>query len=102
MKSTICTTRKQLIGYGATSYQAKIVTENLKPISKSNQTNIYSLGEVIGSMEEYLQRPKINKQTQQSLITLLSVLINQLNNFVPANFNLQSKNITISSRREVC
>ncbi len=82
MKSTICTTRKQLKSYGATSYQVKIITKNLKPISKSNQTNIYSLREVITSIKEYLERPKINKNTQQSLIKLLTLLINQLNNIV--------------------
>ena len=83
MKSTICTTRNQLKSYGATTYQAKIITENLEPISKSNQTNIYSLREVITSIKQYLERPKINKNTKQSLIKLLSVLINQLNNIVP-------------------
>ena len=83
MKSTICTTRKQLKSYGATSYQVKIITDNLKPISKSNQTNIYSLREVIASIKQYLERPKINKKTKQSLIQLLSLLINQLNNIVP-------------------
>ncbi len=83
MKYTICTSRKQLKSYGATSYQAKIITENLKPISKFNQANIYSLREVIRSIKQYLERTKITKNTKQSLIKLLTLLINQLNNIVP-------------------
>ena len=79
-------TRNQLKGYGATSYQAIIITKNLQPISKSNQANIYSLQEVIAHLKEYLEKPKIKQKTRQSLTSLLPTLINQLNNVVPAIF----------------
>lgn len=86
MKSTTCTTRNQLKGYGATSYQAIVITKNLQPISKSNQTNIYCLPEVIASIKEYLEKPKISQKTRQSLNFLLPILITQLDNIVPAIF----------------
>ncbi len=89
MKSTICTTRSQLKAYGFSNYQAKIITKNLEPISRINQVNIYCLREVITSIKKYLENPRITQKTKKSLVSLLSLLINQLNNVIPATFKTQ-------------
>lgn len=86
MESTIYTTRNQLKGYGASYYQAMIITKNLVPVDKHKNTNIYSLSEVIISIKKYLEKPKIKEKTRQSLKFILPILINQLNKIIPVPF----------------
>ena len=86
MESTTNITRNQLKGYGITSYQARIITKKIKPIAKCNQSNIYSLQEVIVSIKDYLDKANIKPKTRQSLNSLLPILLEQLDNIVPGIF----------------
>ena len=80
-------TRTQLKGYGISSYQAKVVTRNIVPIGKENNTNIYSLPDAIASIKEYLAKPRIKAKTRQSLDSILPKLIQQLDNITPIIFD---------------
>ena len=80
-------TRTQLKGYGISYYQAKVVTRNIVPIGKENNTNIYSLSDVITSIKEYLAKPKIKAKTRTSLVSVLPKLIQQLDNVTTMIFN---------------
>jgi hypothetical protein len=79
-------TRNQLKGYGATHYQAVIITKNLKPIYKLNRSNVYSLQEVIAYLKKYLKNSKIRQKTKISLTCLLPILVTQLDNVVHSIF----------------
>lgn len=79
-------TRNQLKGYGASYYQAKVVTKNLVLIGKEKNTNIYVLSDAIASIKEYLVKPRIKAQTRQSLVSVLPKLIQQLDNVTPMIF----------------
>lgn len=90
MESTIYTTRNQLKGYGASYYQATIITKNIVPVDKHKNTNIYSLSEVIISLKKYLEKPKIKEKTRQTLKSILPILINQLNNIISVPFGKEA------------
>ena len=79
-------TRVKLKGYGISHYQAKVVTKNIVPIGKENNTNIYLLSDAIASIKEYLAKPRITTKTRQSLISVLPKLIRQLDNVNPIIF----------------
>ena len=80
-------TRIQLKGYGLSYYQAKVVTRNIVPIGKENNTNIYLLPDAIASIKAYLAKPKITAKTRQSLVAVLPKLIQQLDNITPLIFS---------------
>ncbi len=80
-------TRIQLKGYGISHYQAKVVTKNIVPIEKENNTNIYLLSDAIASIKKYLAKPRIKAKTHQSLISVLPKLIQQLDNVNPIIFS---------------
>ena len=90
MKSTIYTTRNQLKGYGASYYQAMIVTKKLIPVDRHQNTNIYSLPEVIISIKEYLQKPKVKQKTRQALKSILPLLVARLDNIIPVPFSREA------------
>ncbi|MBE9118632.1 hypothetical protein IQ249_22335 [Lusitaniella coriacea LEGE 07157] len=80
------TTRKQLQGYGATRYQAQVVTKNLTPVAKQNRAYAYALTDVITSIREYLQRPRIKATTRQTLEIVLQSLLERLGNVLQVPF----------------
>lgn len=86
MNPIISITRNQLKGYGSTYYQARIITEKIKPIAKDNNSNVYPLHKVIISLKNYLNKTKIKPKTRQDLNSLLPILLELLNNVVPVVF----------------
>lgn len=81
------TTKQQLIGYGLSEYQASTITKGLTPVGKEKRSNSYSLTDAIASIKERLENRKIKAQTRQVLDIVLEMLIQRLNNVIPAPFN---------------
>ena len=79
-------TRQQLKGYGTSRYLATALTKNLTPVAKQGRAYAYSLTDVIISMREYLQRPRIKSTTRQNLFEILPVLLERLGNVIPVPF----------------
>ncbi|MEP0871493.1 hypothetical protein NDA01_16915 [Trichocoleus desertorum AS-A10] len=90
MNSHKITTRKQLQGYGATTYQARVLTQSLSPVATQGKTYTYEITGVIASIREYLQRPRIKLVTCQKLESVLEALLNQLGNIIAIPFGKSS------------
>ncbi|MEA5509310.1 hypothetical protein VB715_05980 [Crocosphaera sp. UHCC 0190] len=86
MKKEQYTTRIQLKGYGASQYQSRLITKKLTPIDIEKRTYIYDLSDVITSIKQYLERPKIQSQTRRKLESILKVLLERLGNVVTVPF----------------
>jgi hypothetical protein len=79
-------TRKQLRGLGLSLYHAAAITKTLKPSSQKGSTYFYSATEVVGSLRQYLQRPRIKPATRETLKAALDILLNLIGNLVPVAF----------------
>ena len=86
MSANKITTRKQLQGYGATSYQARSITKNLSPIHVENRTYAYPISDVIASIRDYLKRPRLKTVTCEKLKAVLEALIQRLGNVIDIPF----------------
>ncbi len=86
MKTANYTTRTQLKGYGASQYQARVITKNIIPIGKQGNAYTYSLNDVITSIREYLKRSRIKPKTRQFLEFILQTLLERLGNIVQLSF----------------
>lgn len=80
------TTRLQLKGYGTTRYQAEVITKNLNSVGKQGRAYAYAVGDVIVSMKDYLQRPRVQSRSRQTLQVVLQVLQQRLNNVIEVPF----------------
>lgn len=80
------TTRRQLQGYGASSYHAEVITKNLTLAAKQGQTYIYAVSDVIVSIRDYLQRPRVKPTSRQVLDGVLQVLLERLSNVIEVPF----------------
>ncbi len=63
-------TRKKLIQLGATSYQAKLVTKNLKVVRKEGRSNLYSASEVLSGCAALLNNKRVKKTTRDAISEL--------------------------------
>ena len=81
------TTRKQLQGYGATGYHAKVLTSNLTPVAKKGRAYTYSINDVIVSIRDYLQRPRIKQTTSIVLESILQALLERSGNVIEVPFS---------------
>jgi hypothetical protein len=90
MNSHKSTTRKQIQGYGATTYQARALTQSLLPTNKEGNTYTYEITDVITSIREYLKRPRIKPVTRQRLESVLKALLDRLGNVVALPFGQSS------------
>ncbi|MBW4524099.1 MAG: hypothetical protein KME18_02730 [Phormidium tanganyikae FI6-MK23] len=79
-------TRKQLRGLGLSLYHAAAITKVLKPFSQKSSTYFYSIPEVVGSLRQYLQRPRIKPATRETLKAALDILLDLIGNIVPVAF----------------
>ncbi|MBD0345003.1 MAG: hypothetical protein ICV63_09330 [Coleofasciculus sp. Co-bin14] len=86
MNTEKVTTRKQLKGYGATRYQAEALTKNLTSVAKQGRDYAFSVSDVIASIRNYLQRPRIQPATRQILEAVLQVLLERLSNVIEVPF----------------
>jgi len=86
MNTEKVTTRLQLQGYGATRYQTEAITKNLTSVSKQDRAYAYAVSDVIASIRDYLQRPRIKLTTSQSLKAVSQALQQRLNNVIEAPF----------------
>lgn len=80
--SALTTTRKQLRGYGATSYLARRLTESLTPVDKLGNAYVYALEQTITAIREYAARSRVRTETKQTLEKILDELLARLSNVV--------------------
>jgi hypothetical protein len=95
-QSTVITTRVQLQGYGLTQYQSTKITQGLTPTSKQGRTYIYLVSDVISSIRNYVDYPRVKPSTQQQLTTVLDSLLERLGNVISLPINT-----TLSSHPEI-
>jgi hypothetical protein len=86
MNTEKVTTRLQLRGYGATRYQAEAITKNLTSVSKQGRAYVYPVSDVVASIKEYLQRPRIQPATRQILEAVCHALLERLGNVIEVPF----------------
>ncbi len=82
--------RIQLKGYGASAYQAQVITQNLKPIGKNGRAYSYALSDVIYSIKKYLKSSRIHKKTRQSLEAILQIVLSRLGNIINISFVIET------------
>lgn len=80
--STLTTTRKQLRGYGASSYLARRLTQALAPVAKSGNTYVYDLAQVVTAVRDYSTRTRVQLTTKQTLEQILIQLLSRIDNVV--------------------
>ena len=80
------TTRLQLRGYGATRYQAQAITKNLTVAVHQGRAYAYPVSDVVASILEYLQRPRVQPATRQILEAVLQALLERLGNVIEVPF----------------
>jgi hypothetical protein len=86
MNTEKVTTRLQLRGYGATRYQAEAITKNLTAVANQGRAYAYPVSDVVASIREYLQRPRIQPATRQILEAVLQALLERLGNVIEVPF----------------
>jgi len=86
MNTEKVTTRPQLRGYGATRYQAEAITKNLTAVARQGRAYAYSVSDVVASIREYLQRPRIQPATRQILEAVCLALLERLGNVIEVPF----------------
>ncbi len=82
----LITTRIQLKGYGASQYQARIITQPLTPIGVSKRSYTYAVTDVISSTRKILENSRIHLKTRQNLESILTSLLDCLDNVVNVPF----------------
>ncbi|EAZ87985.1 hypothetical protein [Crocosphaera chwakensis] len=82
----LTTTRIQLKGYGASQYQARIITQPLTPFGVSKRSYTYAVTDVISSTRQILENPRIHLKTRHQLEAILTSLLNRLDNVVNVPF----------------
>jgi len=83
-------TRKQLTAYGLSEYHAIILTKELEPIEKSGNANVYSCREIIASAYNYIKKPNLKADSQESIKKLIETLQQMLGNKVEIHFEESS------------
>jgi hypothetical protein len=86
MNTEKVTTRLQLRGYGATRYQAEAITKNLTTAAHQGRAYAYPVSDVVVSIREYLQRPRIQPATRQILEAVCRALLERLGNVIEVPF----------------
>lgn len=87
MNTEKVTTRLQLRGYGATRYQAEAVTRNLTVVANQDRAYAYPVSDVVASIREYLQRPRIQPATRQILEAVCRDLLERIGNVIEVPFD---------------
>jgi hypothetical protein len=87
MNTEKVTTRLQLRGYGATRYQAEAVTKNLTVAANHDRSYAYLVSDVVASIREYLQRPRIQPATRQILEAVCRALLERIGNVIEVPFD---------------
>ena len=82
----LTTTRIQLKGYGASQYQARLITQSLTPMGVSKRSYTYAVTDVISSTRKILENPRIHLKTRHQLQAILTSLLNRLDNVVNVPF----------------
>jgi len=80
------TTRLQLRGYGATRYQAQAITKNLTAVVHHGRAYAYPVSDVVASIREYLQRPRVQPATRKILEAVCRTLLERLGNVIEVPF----------------
>ncbi len=87
MNTEKVTTRLQLRGYGATRYQVEAVTKNLTVAANHDRSYAYLVSDVVASIREYLQRPRIQPATRQILEAVCRALLERIGNVIEVPFD---------------
>ena len=80
------TTRKQLQIIGASPYHAVRLTQSLKPLYRKGRTYLYAMDDVIRSIQQYLNRPRLKQTTHSKLQKVLNTLTSDQDNVIFAGF----------------
>lgn len=80
-------TRKDLRKLGASDYQVRQLTKNLKPIQKYGNSHLYSKLDVLSAIKKRIKSPRIHKSTLKNLQYLIGK-VEAINNQAPINQNL--------------
>lgn len=73
-------TRKQLCSLGISQYQAKILTKSLSTVRREGRAYVYSVRDVIASIREYAERPRVLAKTRDRLEKVIEALRPMLGN----------------------
>jgi hypothetical protein len=63
-------TRKQLIGLGASKYQADLITKSLTPVCKQGRSKVYDLFSVSDRIRMLLDNPRLKSTTRDAIQAL--------------------------------
>ncbi len=75
-------TRAQLVGYGASRYQASVITRSLQSIGSLGRAYTYDLRQVIQAIRVYAAQPRTRLATKACLADILKQLTARLDNLV--------------------
>lgn len=79
--------RRQLVGYGASQYHARALTQKLSILGKSDErANLYALSDVVQSIRKYLEKSRLQVESREKLACLLNVLLEQIGNVIHLPF----------------
>ncbi len=84
------TSRRQLQGYGLSKFQSRAITQQLVYCDRQGQAYLYELREVIASIRDYIQRPRVKQSTKTKLATVLDLLLQRLDNVTPGLFGAET------------
>ena len=84
---TITLTRRQLRGYGLSSYLVRQLTQPLKPICKRGQADCFSIRDLMQALRDYSQKPRIYLETRKKIQLVLNELSQLLGNLQTAHFS---------------
>ena len=79
-------TRKQIQAYGASKYQAQVITKELVSIDRYGRVHLYNLNDVVIAIRQYVQRSRIKQYTRETLNSVLLALLAKLGNIVEIPF----------------
>lgn len=81
-------TRKQLIGLGASKYQAELVTKPLTPIRKQGSANVYDLFAVSDRCKEVIETKRVKVATRTAIESLRWALLSFAEQIQDAPFGM--------------
>jgi len=85
-QTTITLTRRQLRGYGLSSYLVRQLTQPLKPICKQGRTDCFLIRDLMQALRNYSQKPRIYLETRKKIQLVLNELSQLLGNLQTAHF----------------
>ncbi|NCJ06638.1 hypothetical protein GS597_08995 [Synechococcales cyanobacterium C] len=79
-------TTQQLIGLGATQYQARELIKACPKVGKQGRSNTYSRSDILAAIDQRLANPRIRPSTRITLTQLQQQLLALGSNIIPIPF----------------